>query len=243
MSHGAPERIALLRDLYANQLAERPGDPYLQAHSTDHFLAGTERVFRFVDRWVPPDARVLDWGCHHAPDSCLLRFEREDAIELHGCDVVAPGTFGAFHEYARLDYRHLQHPYALPYDDECFDVVIASGVLEHVPLMYESLRELYRIVRLGGRLIITYLPNQLSIEEWHLRRNGSPEHHNRLLSRSRARGTLLRWGFEPLVLGYQTTLDLLDSDGESGVRSKLAMVGAHHFTSCLCGVATKVAAI
>jgi ubiquinone/menaquinone biosynthesis C-methylase UbiE len=46
----------------------------------------------------------------------------------------------------------------LPYPDDSFDAVLASGVLEHVPLDYESLKELHRVLRVRGRMIVTYLP-------------------------------------------------------------------------------------
>src|SRR5262245_30808593 len=68
--------------------------------------------------------------------------------------------YPVFHRYADLSYRQLDHIFRLPYPDAAFDAVIASGVLEHVPMGYESLKELHRVLRPDGRLIITYLPNR-----------------------------------------------------------------------------------
>jgi SAM-dependent methyltransferase len=44
---------------------------------------------------------------------------------------------------------------ALPFPDECFDRVIASEVLEHVPLDQTAMAELARVLRAGGTLAVT----------------------------------------------------------------------------------------
>jgi hypothetical protein len=83
------------------------------------------------------------------------------------------------------------------------DAVIASGVLEHVPMDYESLKELYRVMKPGARLIVTYLPNRASVEEWRLRHRNGRRGHRRLYSRSQIRRLLLHCGFWPLTAGFQ----------------------------------------
>jgi arsenite methyltransferase len=44
---------------------------------------------------------------------------------------------------------------ALPYDDDTFDVVTSNGVLNLSPLKEQSLREIFRVLRPGGRLQLT----------------------------------------------------------------------------------------
>lgn len=44
--------------------------------------------------------------------------------------------------------------YALPFGDESFDCVVCSQVIEHLPADPEPFREMARVVRKGGRLII-----------------------------------------------------------------------------------------
>ena len=39
---------------------------------------------------------------------------------------------------------------ALPYENGTFDVLVGSGVLEHVALESEALKELWRVIRPGG---------------------------------------------------------------------------------------------
>lgn len=121
-------------------------------------------------------------------------------MRLHGCDVNE-GRYAASFDFVGLAYRRLDHPYRLPYPDETFDTVIASGVLEHVADDGESMKELYRVLKTNGRLLITFLPNRLSYTEFACRTLGLM-HHRRLYSRSRLRRMLLHRGFWPLRIRY-----------------------------------------
>jgi len=234
-------RLALLRTLYERQLRVRSDDDYLRRHLGSDFLVGTERVYRFYRPWLPGCGRVLDWGCRHAPDACLMRAEYGDAFDIDGCDVVDPDLYKEFHVYSGLNYTRLGHPYALPYSDGEFDFVIASGVLEHVPMDYESMKELNRVMKPGAYLVVSYLPNRFSVEEARLRHSGRGDHHLRLYSRGQLRAMLLHTGFHPRVIGYQTQLDLLSADEPSRAALKpLLRATLAPFTSCLCAVAEKV---
>jgi SAM-dependent methyltransferase len=236
------EMVDLLGSLYRTQLNERGPDDYLQQHATPSFCLGTARTFGFYLRYLPESGAFLDWGCRHAPDSCLLRFSSRGAKTIHGCDVEAPNRYSRFFDYAGLEYTRLDHHFLLPYPDNHFDAVIASGVLEHVPMDYESLKELYRVLRPCGRLVITYLPNSLSFEEFFRRRTGQL-FHKRLYSRCQLQRLLVHTGFQPLTLGYQTRLDLLSIDKArlKITRTLLTPIGFHRLTSCLATVAEKTA--
>ncbi len=54
---------------------------------------------------------------------------------------------------------------ALPFPDESFDVVIATGVLEHVGDKEAAIRELARVLRPGGRAIVSF-PNPHAFYFW-----------------------------------------------------------------------------
>jgi SAM-dependent methyltransferase len=122
-------------------------------------------------------------------------------IELFGCDVVDPCGFEAFHSFAGLRYVRLEDPVRLPYQNGTFDLVIASGVLEHCPLVGESLNELHRVLRDDGQLVITFFPNQTSATEW-IGRHAGMSGHRRLYSRRRLRNQLLDHGFEPTLVRF-----------------------------------------
>jgi SAM-dependent methyltransferase len=175
---------------------------YLEAHSG--LVGAVDRQVWIARRYLPHvRGRLLDWGCMHAPDACLVRMLAPDVGPLHGCDVFDPGTFQVFHDFAGLAYRQVEHPWRLPYPDEYFDTVIADGVLEHVPIDGQSLVELYRVLRPGGRLIVCALPNAWSYTEWLARWTGRP-HHLRTYTLAAAKLALLHHGLLPLQAGrYQ----------------------------------------
>jgi SAM-dependent methyltransferase len=198
----------LLR-LYSLQSA-RTKDAYLHAHSRN--LAVIRRQVAIFERCqdVFKHAHtVLDWGCRHAADACMVRMLCGPAIELHGCDVD-DAAYRVFFDFAGLKYSRLVHPYLLPYKDDSFDVVIGSGVLEHVPNDSESLKELYRIIRPGGYFVMTMLPNKYSYTEWLNRRLGNPA-HLRLYSLAEAEHMFMHHGFRPTVLGYHQIVPTLSS--------------------------------
>jgi len=155
--------VAELERLFKKQL-ENERDSYLDAHGGNNgVVTGHVRsVMGYLPYVKGPD--ILDWGCYHAIDSCVLRAALGKSVNLHGCDVL--DKRGAeFHKYASLRFKHLNDPYDLPYKNQSFDSIIASGVIEHVTNPSESLKELYRVLKDEGRLIITFAPNEYSFTE------------------------------------------------------------------------------
>lgn len=190
---------------------------YLASHSAA--LGALARQSQVVNRYLPHVAgKCLDWGCMHAPDSCLLQMIDELDIELHGCDLFPVDTFPVFHDYANLEYTQLDHPWNLPYADGEFDTVIADGVLEHVPNDRASLTELYRILKVGGRLIICCLPNRFSFTEFLARCINRP-HHLRTYSLRETKSLLLHHGFVLIETAYyQMTPTLCGKTLPAGMR-------------------------
>lgn len=200
---------AELARLYSLQ-AEISYDPYLHAHSRNSAVIRRQvSIFERCQDVLQNAHDVLDWGCRHGADACLVRLFRGADVELHGCDVDPP-KYQAFYDFAGLKYSQLTHPYLLPYEDNSFDVVIGSGVLEHVPIDTESLKELYRIIRPEGHLIVTMLPNKFSYVEWLNRRLHNP-HHLRLYSLKEAQRMFIHNGFLPVRVGFHQVLPTLSS--------------------------------
>jgi SAM-dependent methyltransferase len=205
----APSAAALqelLGNLYRRQQALDPDHVYFQVHGQPSWIRNHVRTFLWYRRYIPAGATVLDWGCHHGPDSCLLRAWYGGRLELYGCDHLEADTFSVFRDYSQALYTHLQHPVRLPYEDSFFDAVVASGVLEHVAMDYESLKELYRVLKPGGMLLISYLPNRLSYQEWYLRVIKNNNFHRRFYGLSEARQLLKHCGLFPVAAGYHTFL-------------------------------------
>jgi len=190
-------------------------DPYLDAYRESRAgdakystsIQRQVRAFLLYRRYAESGRRFLDWGCRFAWDSCMVRMVNETAT-IEGCDIsetMAEATM----RFAGLRYSTLTHPWKLPYADAAFDRVICSGVLEHVPIPSESLKELNRVMESGGYLIVTFLPNRLSYTEFALRNIFKYSQHRRLYSRAQLKQLLLDHGFEPITTGYHQLLPSL----------------------------------
>jgi SAM-dependent methyltransferase len=114
-------------------------------------------------------SRVLDWGSGNGHFSFFLArqgasvtsysYEPEPAI----FDLLFPA------ERARVSFvsgAQSGSSSRLPFDDGSFDYVFSIGVLEHVREMGgsegESLGEIRRVLRPGGRFVCYHLPNRYS---------------------------------------------------------------------------------
>lgn len=117
---------------------------------------------RIVRRFVGPESRVLDLGCGPGGFTAVLA---ETAREVVGLDVSP-----AWVETARrtLEERGLPGTAvtgsgsALPFPDGAFDVVSLVDVIHHLDEPEGVLREVHRVLRKGGRLLI-FEPNKLNV--------------------------------------------------------------------------------
>jgi SAM-dependent methyltransferase len=185
-------------------------DIYLHAHSRNRAVIRRQvAIFERCQDFFKGARVVLDWGCRHAADACLIRMLCGPDTELHGCDVDDE-AYPAFFDFAGLKHAKLTHPYLLPYEDDSFDVVMGGGVLEHVPNDSESLKELYRVIRPGGYFVMTMLPNKYSYTEWLNRRLGN-RGHLRLYSLAEARYMFMHHGFRPIKLGHHQVVPTLSN--------------------------------
>jgi SAM-dependent methyltransferase len=231
---------ARITSLYRDELAERPTG-YLEEHAQPKAVRRHVDVFSWYAGSLPESGAVLDWGCNHGPDLCLLREAFGDRFELHGCDFAAPDTYPAFRAHARAEYRQLADPVALPYPSNHFAAVVASGALEHAAMDYESLKELNRVLRPGGLLVVSYLPNRWSFAEW--RRRASGGGHLKLYDKRQLRELLLRAGFWTPRVGDHASLPDRFARGGVGafarrqLRRLASIVPQGH--SVLCCLATK----
>jgi SAM-dependent methyltransferase len=119
----------------------------------DHhwWYRGRRRVIRAeLDRLaLPPDARSLDAGCGSGRTLVELRAYGEvQGIELDpGAAEVASDRGAGEVRVGRLE--------ELPWDADTFDLITCLDVIEHTPDDRVTLRELRRVCKAGGWLLVT----------------------------------------------------------------------------------------
>ena len=100
-------------------------------------------------------SKVLDIGAGHG---CLSQRLHEEGFDVSACDLY-PGGF----QYDPVECRKANSSEQLPYDDRSMDAAVAVEVAEHLSDAASFFRECARILRPGGRLIVT-TPNVLSLK-------------------------------------------------------------------------------
>jgi SAM-dependent methyltransferase len=151
-----------------------------------------------MDRTHPlrPSERVLDLGCgldtvlDYLPsvrgftlDSLMHR------LSAFGLSVPIAHAAGLFE--------------MLPFADEVFDRVFLMNVLDHVRSPFCGLREIARVLRPGGVLVISvdtyrnFHYHRRKLRKWYDRARGAPTKHPWVFSNSDVTKLLRRGGFKP----------------------------------------------
>lgn len=111
--------------------------------------------------------RVLDVGCG---GNLFVRSYGDgigvDVVPWDGCDVV------------------LDEPTRLPFDDASFDTVSFLACLNHIPEREAVMWEAARVLRPGGRVLVTMIPPRLGAFVHWLRERNDPDHRQRHIDHS-----------------------------------------------------------
>jgi SAM-dependent methyltransferase len=99
-----------------------------------------------------PGETVLDLGCG---DGWLTRRIAAAGVRVTGVEVAEAALARARSAAPEVDFRLAPIDGPLPLDDAGFDVVWSSEVIEHVADTGTWLNEIRRVLRPGGRLLLT----------------------------------------------------------------------------------------
>jgi SAM-dependent methyltransferase len=104
------------------------------------------RLLKSIKKYSPfLKGRLLDFGCGSKPYKSLFKVD-----EYIGVDFDSQGHP---HINEQIDFFYDGHH--LPFDNEQFDSIFTSEVFEHIFNLPEILKELNRVLKPGGRILIT----------------------------------------------------------------------------------------
>ena len=144
-----------MKAFYEDVWAELPDDPTPWAWERRRALLLAE---------AQPGERVLDLGCGAGRFVAALRDAGADPV---GVELAEGALERARRNVPGADLRALGDDGAIPLEDASVDLVWCSEVLEHVPDTAGLLSEARRVLRTGGRLLVTTpshdLPRRVAI--------------------------------------------------------------------------------
>lgn len=105
---------------------------------------------------VNPGETALDIGCGAGFDLIVASRMVGEKGTVCGIDLTPEMAEKAKRNLSRHGVAHFEVRTAaaesIPFEDNAFDVVISNGVLNLSPLKEKSFREIYRVLKPGGRL-------------------------------------------------------------------------------------------
>jgi len=156
-----------------------------------HARRRAEEAAAFLLPHLEPGMRLLDVGCgpgsitrglaeHLALGQVIGLDQSPEALAEARQDAAARGVVNLHYEQANV--------YDLPFADGSFDVVFAHQVIQHLGEPDAALREMLRVLRVGGLIgvrdvdwgTVSYWPSDPWIERFFARNGGEPRMGRRL---------------------------------------------------------------
>ncbi len=105
---------------------------------------------------IRPGEAVLDLGCGAGFDACVAAMTVGPTGRVAGVDLSPEMLVVAERGRAAAGLPHVEFRQAdvevLPFPDASFDVALSNGVLNLIPDKPAALREVFRVLKPGGRL-------------------------------------------------------------------------------------------
>lgn len=170
------ENYDAIAQTHLGSLRSGKGNPWMLADDITLFAKVSSKL---VKKYTPKGGKVLDAGCGPAELELELDCKR---FQVTGLDISAD-----YIAYAkeRVPGAHFQQGLLerIPFESKSFDTVVCVDVLEHVLYLDDVVRELLRVLKPGGHVIVR-VPVEDSVGAYivpnpfwfvHMRRFDEPE--------------------------------------------------------------------
>lgn len=160
-----PDQVADFYDRNIRALDEIYGGQihvgyWTDPHDTSPFERAAARLTSLMAAALEagPGARVLDLGC--GPGATAIQVARETGARVTGVSIskaeigLATGLAEAESMADQVKFLHAD-ALDLPFEAASFDAVLAAETIPHFPDRARALRECARVLRPGGRLVLT----------------------------------------------------------------------------------------
>lgn len=167
---------------------------------------GYQRIIKEFEKLVQPKEKEVmgDFGCGTAP--MTFRLQEKFGLEAFGLDLS-----DTMIQYNSQKYPHIKFLVKdieeTGFDDECFDIIVFSGVLHHFPNFHKVLEEAHRLLKKGGR-IFAFDPHYYNPFLWIYRADESPlssrgglTENERLLTKAEIRRECESIGYKNINVG------------------------------------------
>jgi len=120
-------------------------------------------VYEYFAKEARKGMRVLEVGCNVGANIQMFNDLFPDArdMEFYGVDISEKAIQIAKEKVKNRSFA-VGDAENLGYKDNCFDIIVCTEVLEHLPTPYKALKEIHRVLNWNGIIIIT-TPNKENI--------------------------------------------------------------------------------
>ena len=139
------------------QLRQRMREFYETSETYKELLSAHDETYlrhyvELVIRYAPSGSRILDLGCGNGISSRLLNQADFDVV---GTDISALFLEEAQEwENPKLRYQ-VCDVLELPFENNSFDMICSNELIEHLPDVETALTEMIRVVRKGGKVVLS----------------------------------------------------------------------------------------
>jgi len=164
---GPPASESVAPDAYDNRyfFASCEGYKEFRESAGRKLSSRFQKALRFAK--IRPGERVLDVGCGRGEMVLHAAMLGADAVGIDYAEeavrIAAESLATAPDDIRGRAHVRVMNARALAFEDGSFDVALMSDIVEHLypPELAEALRETWRVLRPGGRLIVHTSPNRL----------------------------------------------------------------------------------